>query len=100
MKRSDANIAPVNMIALVVLLCGSAQAQDSSTRHELSVDALTRKAVVEEIARIVEDRYVYKDIGARTATDLRSRLAHGEYDSVADARAFAKLLTEHLRAVS
>lgn len=64
------------------------------------IDAATRTRVLDAAATKLTELYVFPDVGKRMAKALRDHAAAGTYDTVTDARAFAKLLTEHLRAVS
>jgi C-terminal processing protease CtpA/Prc len=66
----------------------------------MSVDATARKQVIEALAKNLEDRYVFPEVAKQMITAMRERMQKGEYDQVTSASAFAKVLTEHLRAVS
>ncbi len=66
---------------------------------DCSVDAPTRATVVAAIAEALQ-KYVFPEVVPAMDSDIKSRLARGEYDSVASANAFATLLTSQLRAIS
>jgi hypothetical protein len=56
------------------------------------------EAAVRDLANAVEENYVFPDIGRKYAEFLRANLAAGKYANFADADAFAKRVTEDLRA--
>lgn len=56
-------------------------------------------AVVAELARQLEENFVFPDAGKRYAAMLRANLAAGKYASFPDARAFAEAVTADLQAV-
>ncbi|GAA4355658.1 S41 family peptidase [Angustibacter luteus] len=55
--------------------------------------------VIEESARLVDQHYVFPDVGADLARLLRQRLADGGYDG-ADAEQLADLVTQDLRSLN
>jgi hypothetical protein len=91
------------MMAMVAISsavnCGAQSPRDQA-QPDATVDAATRKQVIEALAKNLEERYVFPDIAKQMSTDMRERMQKGEYDQVTSASAFAKLLTEQLRAVS
>jgi hypothetical protein len=58
------------------------------------------RAVVEDVAQLAADRYVYPDAGREIARALRARLEEGNYDELTEAGALALVLTEDLQALS
>ena len=67
---------------------------------DLTIDAATRRAVVDTVSERIERRYVFRDKAAATARALRKRLAAHEYDRITSAKEFADSLTSHARAVT
>lgn len=65
-----------------------------------ATDTAQRAAVVEEIAALLESRYVFPETGARYAAALRQVHARGALDTRADAAAFAESLTRLLQSVT
>jgi hypothetical protein len=61
-----------------------------------SIDARTRTAVVEEIGRLLIERYIFLDAAERTRDYLDSRLTDGAYDEIDDPALFAQVLTDDL----
>ena len=64
------------------------------------VDAEERTAAIDAVAREIEAGYVFADVGRSMAEEIRGRAARGEYDSVSEGEALARLLTDHLRSIS
>lgn len=62
-------------------------------------DAATRRAVVDEVVKLMTEEYVLPEVGRRAASALSRNLAAGDYDTVTDPGAFARRLTEDLNAV-
>jgi C-terminal processing protease CtpA/Prc len=72
----------------------------SGAQTDSSIDAPTRVAVLDASLQALAERYIFPDVAARIAQDLRSRLRRGEYDPVTSGPAFAALLTMQMRAIS
>lgn len=88
---------------LAVLLCAAVQAAPAlaqDARESARLDAAERTAVVDQIARLLEENYVFADVGARNGAQLRQRLAAGAFDDVVDAQKYAEALTRELQSVN
>ena len=59
-----------------------------------------RLVVIDSIASALNRGYVFPEVAARMADDLRARFAKGEFDTTPDASAFAQTLTQDLQAIS
>ncbi|MBS0418645.1 MAG: S41 family peptidase [Proteobacteria bacterium] len=66
----------------------------------VTLDATGRAKLVERVARLFNDLYVYPDVGKNVSDALRKRRARGEYRDIIDAEDFAKKLSGDLRDVS
>jgi len=64
------------------------------------IDAATRARVIDAAIAKIDEFYVFPDVAKKMGMAVRARAKRGEYDSVTDGNAFAKLLTEHFRDVS
>ena len=64
------------------------------------IDAATRTRVIDAAIASIDDYYVFPDVAKKMGAAVRARAKRGEYDSITDGNAFAKLLTEHFRDVS
>jgi peptidase S41-like protein len=65
-----------------------------------TVDGATRARVIEGAIAKLNESYVFPDVAKKMGDEVRARQKRGEYDSVTDGDAFAKLLTENFREVS
>ncbi|GJL96236.1 MAG: hypothetical protein DHS20C06_00530 [Hyphobacterium sp.] len=81
------NHALVGFLA-VIFLSAPALGQDNP-----SIDAAMRARVVNGVAEQVEANFYDSGLGAEIATDLRARLANGEFDDAADAASLSDQLT-------
>lgn len=59
-----------------------------------------RGRLIREMGRRLEAHYVFPEVGARMAASLREHASGGDYDGVATAADFARIVTGHLRDVS
>ncbi|MGZ8364196.1 MAG: S41 family peptidase [Caulobacteraceae bacterium] len=64
------------------------------------VDAAERKAVIEDLANMLEEAFVFPEVGAKYAAMLRANLAAGTYDALTDPDAFGDKVTADIQAVS
>src|SRR6476659_2911404 len=86
--------------AIVCLPVQEAAAQVPSSGPDLSVDAVTRSAVIDGLLKELNDEYVFPETAKKMEADIRSRQKNNEYDSVTSSRAFADKLTADLQSVS
>ncbi|MGZ8376551.1 MAG: hypothetical protein ACXW0Z_04845, partial [Gemmatirosa sp.] len=87
----------IALAATLVLLPTVARAQAQSTHPALDGDA--RRAIVDSVARVLEARYVDTTLARRIGTRLRTQLASGAYEGIADAPTFATTLMRELQGV-
>lgn len=80
--------------ALIIAPRGAILAQENP------LTAQERRQVVDRIADLVVQRYVYEDVGLRTADHIRKKLAAGAFDEMTDGETFARVLTEELQSVN
>ncbi|MGA7896105.1 MAG: S41 family peptidase, partial [Candidatus Sulfotelmatobacter sp.] len=64
------------------------------------IDAATRARVIDGAIAQLNESYVFPDVAKKMEDAVRARQKKGEYDSVTDGDAFAKMLTENFREVS
>lgn len=69
----------------------------SPDQPDLTIDAATRASVVESLAKNVEERYVFPEVGKKVARSLRERSKKGRYDGITSAKAFNDTLSANLR---
>jgi retinol-binding protein 3 len=64
------------------------------------LDAATRAAIIEDLLRLLKEKYVFLDVAGRIEEDVRERQGNGEYDDITDRAVFADTLTNNLQEVS
>ena len=64
------------------------------------LDDAARTKIVQEAARLLEERYVFPDIGKKCGDHIRAQLAEGAFADLTDPGVFARKLTEELQSVS
>src|ERR1700737_1955772 len=67
---------------------------------DMTVDAVTRAAVIDGVLKELTDFYVFPDVAARMAQGIKERREKNEYESITSAKQLAEMLTTHLRDVS
>jgi C-terminal processing protease CtpA/Prc len=67
---------------------------------DMTIDQKTRTEVIENLAKDLQENYVFPDIAKKMAGDIQSRMKKGEYGNLTSADEFAKKLTEDLQAIS
>jgi hypothetical protein len=67
---------------------------------DFKIDAATRARVISGTIAKLDEFYVFPEISKKMGDAVRARQKRGEYDSVTDGDAFAKLLTDNFREVS
>jgi hypothetical protein len=83
-------------MALTLAATTTASAQEAAP----ALTSERRTAVVDSIAGLLDRLYVFPDVASKMNADLRARVARGEFDTVTTQGSFARLLTEHLQAIS
>ena len=90
--------------ALIVakpLACPAQSTQVSSrSAAPITLDAATRRDVVDTISAALRRNYVDADTGRLIADRLQSRRAAGAFDKITDPYRFAEVLSEELRAIN
>lgn len=85
-------------VSFIFLPIGLTAQQPS--QPDMPIDAETRSAVVDTLLKELNASYVFPDVAKKMETDIRSRIAAKEYDSVTGSIAFAQKLTSDLQSVS
>ncbi len=71
----------------------------AANQADMPVDARMRTLTIDSLAAALEGRYVFPDVGKRTAQALRAKVRKGGYDGVNTSMAFAESLTADLHAI-
>jgi len=85
---------------LVVTELGTFHIPAGAKFEAVTLDSAARARVIDHVAGAFDSYYVYPEIGKKMSAALRMRKTSREYRSIHDGRAFARKLTEDLRAVS
>ena len=64
------------------------------------LDAATRAAIIEDLLRLLKEKYVFVDVAGKMEEDVRERQGNGEYSDITDRAVFAETLTNTLQEVS
>ncbi len=92
------------MIALVIVLLlgpiGLTQRAFGQAGGEVRIDDKTRAAVVEEVGRLLIEKYIFLDVAERIRDHIDGRLRDGAYDDLSDPTLFAQTLTDDLYQIS
>ena len=64
------------------------------------IDATTRSRVIDGAIAMLDEFYVFPEVAKKMGIAVRGRAKRGEYDSVTDGNAFAKLLASNFQEVS
>src|SRR6059058_3077124 len=85
------------LLTLLLVLATAGVPSARAQTDDVSLTPQTRLAVVDSIARALNDGYVFPDVATMINTELRSRAARGEFDAARDPSSFARLLTRELQ---
>lgn len=77
-----------------------APAEAVAPAAQAPLDAEERRLTVEDLAKKLEDNFVFPDVARRYAAMLRANLASGAYEGLTDPKAFGEKVTADLQAVS
>lgn len=83
----------VLLISILILHTGQAQDQPK-------VDPAYHKATVGQLSKMIEDRYVYKDVAQKTVAHLKEQLQAGHFDQFTELETFAEALTKTVQAIN
>jgi retinol-binding protein 3 len=72
----------------------------SAANLSFKIDAAIRSRVIDGAIVQLNESYVFPDVAKKMEDAVRARQKKGEYDSVTDGAAFAKMLTENFQEVS
>ncbi|MFC2142579.1 S41 family peptidase [Acidobacteriota bacterium] len=87
-----------SLVAASVHISAANDQQARGRNQELDAGAVA--AIIEEVAQLVSDNYVFEDKGREMAEFIRSRLMEGAYGPAASLGELTKLVTNDLRSVA
>ena len=88
------------MNARSILLLGAISLAGAAIRQQPAFNAGDARVAIEKLAHLLEENFVYPDIGQAYSRMLRSKLASGTYASFPNAEEFAKVVTADLQGVN
>jgi hypothetical protein len=68
--------------------------------RDRTIDAAEKNQTIDAILSVLNKRYLFPEVARKMDDAVRERQKRHEYDAVTSGRDFAKVLTEHLQAVS
>lgn len=95
LKVKDGSPAQIEVFGLRAIPPGMTAAD-----MDRPIDAAGRARVIDAAVAKLTELYVFPEVAKKMAQALRDHQKAGAYDAITQSRAFADLLTEHLRAVS
>jgi C-terminal processing protease CtpA/Prc len=87
-------------LLLASLLTAPSNLAQTGQQPDITMDAATRKEVIEGLLKNLNEYYVFADVAKKMGQAIRQRLQRGEYEQVTSAAELAKTLTAHLQEVS
>ncbi|RZJ73862.1 S41 family peptidase [Flavobacterium sp.] len=89
----------VKLSAIVGSLCMNlgVSAQQSTSEN---LSKKLKNEVIESLISNLNDNYVFPEVAAKIASDLKSKQKSGVYSKISDPKEFAKILTDDLRNIS
>jgi len=101
MRRSLASAIPAALaLLLVTAIYPLAEPAAAAAPGAAAVESVTPEArdqVLDRIAQLVEDHYVYKDVAGKASAEIRGWKSDPALAHVSEARQLASILTERLR---
>jgi hypothetical protein len=93
-------LMPALLVGFAFVLVPPPASGQQPMQSDMSIDAATRTAVIENLIKEINDNYVFAETGKKVEADMRNRMKNKGYDEITSARKFAEKLTEDLRKVS
>lgn len=90
----------VTVILLMITFSFAFLRTMNAQEAEAKIDANEKKLVIDSIAKIMKERYVFPDKGEQMNDLIRKKLKEGKYENIKDPQQFAMKLTEDLRLVN
>jgi len=81
-------------VLLCLLLTQATNAQDAPLTSDF------KQSTIEQIGKLLNERYVFPDIAKKTAEHLKSQFKAGHFDKYEDVKSFAEALTTEAQAIA
>jgi hypothetical protein len=96
LSKALIRIAIICLLALSMAVVAVAQPE----QPDLTIDAATRRQVIDAVLKRLNDSYVFPEVAKKMEQSIRERVEKKEYDEITSAKLFATTLTRDLQAVS
>jgi hypothetical protein len=80
-------------------IAGQSQEHGTETQSK-ELDDVSRGEIIEEIAKLIEEKYVFPDVAEKIAEDIRNRQRKKAYDHITTLQAFLQRLTKDIRSIN
>lgn len=96
----------INLLALAIVGCAfvvfppSGSGQQGPQQQDRTIDIAARTEVIDTLLKELNETYVFPETAKKMESDIRSRIASKEYDSLTSARGLAEKLTADLQSIS
>ena len=74
--------------------------QGETSKWNATVDSATKAAVIEDIGKLLVEKYIFLDVAEKLKNHINARLARGDFAAIADPEQFAAMLRDDLREIS
>jgi hypothetical protein len=98
--RTAGLLLPALCFIVALASFNAAQQPRQPEQPDMAIDEATRAQVIEGVLKNLQEAYVYPETAKRMEQAIRERVAKKEYEGITSAKALARMLTEHLQAVS
>ncbi|HEX8424017.1 MAG TPA: S41 family peptidase [Pyrinomonadaceae bacterium] len=98
--RAASLLLPALCFVVALASFNAAQQPRQPEQPDMTIDAATRTQVIEGTLKNLNEAYVYPETAKLMEQAIRERVAKKEYEEVTSAQTLARMLTEHLQAVS
>ena len=88
------------LLALFSNAVGEYPNKQSNVTSAQKLDATTKGTIIEEITRMIEEKYVFPDVAEKIAEDIRNRYENKTYDHILTLPDFLQQLTKDLRSIN
>ncbi|HZW40575.1 MAG TPA: S41 family peptidase [Ignavibacteriaceae bacterium] len=68
--------------------------------HAQEFNKENKTKIVDKISSLLEEKYVFPDVGKKCGKHIKSKLTSGAFDNITDKKEFADILTKELQSIS
>jgi hypothetical protein len=101
MKKVESLLAMgLILLALFSPAAGEYANKQGNVALTQELDAATKGKIIEEMAQLIEEKYVFPDVARKMAEGIRNRYENKEYDPITMLPEFLRQLTKDLRSIN